>query len=128
MSSGTLIDTHFLIWLRTDPNRVVETDRLLLDSASLRYISVVSLWEIGILASRDRVNRTLNWFELPPGFEMLSIRPEHCRVVASLPFHHRDPFDRMLIAQARAEGVGILTQDDEILRYGRMRDGLLIPD
>jgi PIN domain nuclease of toxin-antitoxin system len=123
-----ILDTHILLWFRAASERLSERDKGILVAATRRLVSAASLWKIGILTSRKKVNPGPRWFELPDGFELLPVSPEHCRMVADLPFHHRDPFDRMLVAQAKVERLGVLTRDEHMSHYGRERDGLLIPD
>ncbi len=128
MSAALVIDTHILIWIRTEPRKLRERDRSILTSSERRFISIVSLWELSTLARLGRVPAELDWFDVPDSFDLITVDPNHCRAMATLPLHHRDPFDRMLIAQARSEGLGILTRDRAMIPYGRERDGLLIPD
>jgi PIN domain nuclease of toxin-antitoxin system len=128
MSAPFLVDTHILIWSRTTPDELKEIERSHLIDAEQRFISIATFWELGTLARLGKVKPDVDWFSLPDGFDTLEIGVDHCRAMATLPLHHRDPFDRMLIAQARTEGLGLLTRDKNMLRYGRMRDGLLIPD
>jgi PIN domain nuclease of toxin-antitoxin system len=81
-------------------------------------MSAVSLWEIAILMALDRVARDQRLSAVPDGFDLLPVLPDHCRALVALPRRHRDPFDRMLIAQARAERLALLTRDRAIIAYG----------
>ena len=117
MTTAVLADTHFIIWLRTTPERLNRDERHALDTAEVRYLSVASLWEIAILMSLGRVAPEAGFFHTPEGFELLPIQPEHCRALAHLPRLHRDPFDRMLIAQARSERLPLLTRDRAVRDY-----------
>jgi PIN domain nuclease of toxin-antitoxin system len=81
-------------------------------------MSAVSLWEIAILMALDRIPPDPRLLAIPDGFELLPVLPDHCKALAALPRLHRDPFDRMLIAQARAEHLALLTRDREIIAYG----------
>lgn len=128
MSAALVIDTHILVWLRSEDRELTRQERSTLDSAERRFISMVSFWELGTLTRLGKVDRDRDWFSVPEGFALLQVGMNHCKELAVLPLHHRDPFDRMLVAQARIEGLGILTRDGHISRYGRERDGLLIPD
>ncbi len=83
-------------------------------------ISAASLWEISTKVNRGRLHvpsddvaaEVAEW-----GFELLAITPSHAWAAGALPFHHRDPFDRMLVAQAQLEGMTIVTRDPAITRY-----------
>lgn len=112
-----LLDTHVLLWTRLTPRRLNGRERAAIRDASQRFVSIVSLWEIGILLSLSRVTADPHLFQIPQGFELLQVLPEHCEAVASLPQHHRDPFDRMLIAQARIEELTFVTRDRDIVAY-----------
>ena len=117
MSRRILVDTHFVLWLRIEPNQLTLDERGLLERAELRYVSIVSLWEIGIMQTVGRLRRDDRLLETPPGFDLMSLGIAHCQAYAALPLHHRDPFDRMLVAQAKAEGVPLLTRDARIGAY-----------
>jgi PIN domain nuclease of toxin-antitoxin system len=116
---AVLMDTHVVLWMAYRPERLSATaKRLLLEESNVVY-SIVSLWEIGLKLSRAGYDLEIpgKWhLALPGGLSgqgigCLAISPDHCRAVQTLPFHHKDPFDRMLIAQARVEGLAILTRD-----------------
>ena len=92
--------------------------RRTLDDARSCYVSAVSLWEIAILMALNRVTQDERLLAVPDGFELLPLLPDHCRSLVTLPQRHRDPFDRMLIAQARAERLSLLTRDRAIIAYG----------
>ncbi len=112
-----LVDTHFILWLRVEPLRLTAGERAVIDSASSRLVSIVSLWEIAIMLTVGRLRRDEHLLETPPGFDLLPLRGEHCKAYANLPMHHRDPFDRMLIAQAHSEGLSLLTRDRTMAAY-----------
>jgi PIN domain nuclease of toxin-antitoxin system len=113
-----LLDTHFVLWLRMGPQQLTPTERNVIDGASTLYLSVVSLWEIAILLERGRIpNGTAQLLDVPDGFDLLAIVPDHCRAAAKLPRYHGDPFDRMLIAQAQTEQVPLLTRDRAMAAY-----------
>jgi PIN domain nuclease of toxin-antitoxin system len=115
-----LLDTHTVVWAVTEPERVApEALRLIESSENQVFVSVVSPWELAIKLSRRRI-------ELPEifhatlrdgQFSLLPVEIRHTEAVASLPHLHRDPFDRMLIAQAQVEGLTLVTSDREIRRY-----------
>jgi PIN domain nuclease of toxin-antitoxin system len=118
LTEAVLVDTHILVWVRAAQERLVGWERRALDSARLRYVSSATLWEIAILMTLGRVAEDERLLDLPGGFDLLPVRPEHCKALTMLPTLHRDPFDRMLIAQARVENLPLLTRDRRILAYG----------
>jgi PIN domain nuclease of toxin-antitoxin system len=125
--TAILVDTHFILWLRVEPERLTQRDRAALDGASLRYVSIVSLWEIATLVAIGRLPRDDRLVEPPLGFDLLLVQPEHCKAYAALPMHHRDPFDRMLVAQAQSEHVPLLTRDRVMVAYGAHATILRLP-
>ena len=118
MTAALLVDTHLVLWARIAPERLTTNERHTLDEARSCYISAVSLWEIAILMALDRVAQDPRLLMLPEGFDLLPVLPDHCKALVALPRRHRDPFDRMLIAQARAERLALLTRDRAIIVYG----------
>ena len=118
-----LLDTHYLIWsLSADRRLSGRALDLLSDPQQDVVVSIVSLWEIAIKSSLGKLDLDGGvdgvLARLPEmGFGMLGIRNEHVAAVAKLPLHHRDPFDRMLIAQAKHEGMHLLTVDPHFGAY-----------
>jgi PIN domain nuclease of toxin-antitoxin system len=115
-----LLDTHALVWAITEPERVApQALRLIESSENEVFASVVSPWELAIKLSRRRIELPPVFYEaLRDGqFVLLPITIRHTEVIPALPHHHRDPFDRMLIAQAQVEGLTLVTSDREIRRY-----------
>lgn len=119
MSKAILLDTHILLWLRAQPAFLTEGERRLINEAQVRYVSAASLWEIAILVSLGRIPEDERLFGLPQGLELLPIVSHHCKALTALPHIHRDPFDRMLIAQAKSDDLLLLTRDTKIVSYGR---------
>ncbi|AIE88054.1 type II toxin-antitoxin system VapC family toxin [Fimbriimonas ginsengisoli] len=117
-----LLDTHIAIWVLTDDVRLSQAARELLREPSRNvFYSVVSLWEIGIKHSLGRLDMTpvaVGGGMRDSGFQRLHIADEHLKRLVTLPFHHRDPFDRMLVAQAEAEPLKLVTSDQRLLVYG----------
>jgi len=114
-----LIDTHIFLWALSEPGRLSEKRRYELETPSnLILVSAVSIAELMIKASVGRIKVEFDALEMigKTGFEELPFRCEEAALLKDLPFHHRDPFDRMLIAQAMAKRVPIMT-DDEKFRY-----------
>jgi PIN domain nuclease of toxin-antitoxin system len=116
--AALLVDTHLVLWARVAPERLTAGERRALDGARSCYMSAVSLWEIAILMALDRVAPDPRLLIVPDGFDQLPVLPDHCKELVALPLRHRDPFDRMLIAQARAEHLALLTRDRAIIAYG----------
>lgn len=118
-----LLDTHLLIWVAADhPSLADEARAVIDDEDNTLYFSVASMWEIVIKSGLGRDDfqvdaRVLRRNLLDAGYEELSIESQHAFEVAMLPPLHRDPFDRLLIGQAIAEGIVLLTHDDQIRRY-----------
>jgi PIN domain nuclease of toxin-antitoxin system len=83
----------------------------------VRYVSTVCLWEFSILMGLGRIEADKSLLDVPAGYDLLPISPDHCKALLELPRHHRDPFDRMLIAQARSERLPLLTRDRRIAAY-----------
>lgn len=119
-----LLDTHLLLWAAAGDARLpAEASRLILAPDTQPVFSAASLWEIVIKAGLGRDDfrvdaRILRRGLLENGYEELAVTSEHAVAVSDLPDHHRDPFDRMLIAQARIEGLSLLTSDAAMARYG----------
>jgi len=123
-SGGLLVDTHLLIWWATMPEQLPAPARIPLESAEPPPVfSVVSIWEVAIKASLGRSNfkvnpRALRMGLLEQGFRELPIQAEHVMAVQHLPWIHRDPFDRLLVAQAAQERLSLITADRTLLGYG----------
>jgi PIN domain nuclease of toxin-antitoxin system len=120
-----LIDTHLVLWAALAPERLPpRAMKLLATRSSEVAFSVVSLWEVAIKSSLGRPDfqvdaPSLRQGLLDAGFTELGIRPEHVMRVADLPWVHRDPFDRLLVAQAMHEGITLLSADKTLKRYGK---------
>ena len=113
-----LLDTHALLWLITGDDRLSENARqIFLNKENRLFFSAASLWEICIKKSLGKISLKNGWFhtiqkELEINtIQWLPIEMAHCVEVAELPFHHRDPFDRMLIAQTIVEDLQLLSRD-----------------
>lgn len=114
-----LLDTHVLIWWDEGATISAEADKAIREADQV-YVSAVSGWEIAIKTALGRLQtkRTVTAAAEDSGFEELPVRLAHAESLAALPPHHRDPFDRMLIAQARAERLTLVTRDRALARYG----------
>ena len=127
MTAAILVDTHILLWARITPERLSTDEREALDIAQFRFISAATLWEIGILMTLGRVGSDTRLLDVPTNFELLPIQPDHCKELLALPQLHRDPFDRMLIAQARCEKLALLTRDKAVIAYGPQGAVMVLP-
>jgi len=116
-----LIDTHtFIWWMGASPAMSAKAQTAITDPANEVLISVASIWELTIKVSSGKLN-----FPADPetvirgeGFTVLAISFAHLRQNAALPFIHKDPFDRMLVAQAMVEAAPLVTGDRQLARYG----------
>lgn len=118
-----LLDTHLLLWAAGDPDRLSPAARTLIGAPENElFFSAASLWEIaikhGLGRSDFQVNaRVLRRGLLDNGYSELPIASEHAVAIDSLPSIHKDPFDRILIAQATVEGITLLTVDALVAQY-----------
>ena len=117
-----LLDTHILLWTTSQSDKLSRKARQLLgDPDNILVFSTVSLWEI-VIKRQQRDDfavdpRELRRALLDNGYEELAITSMHAFAMEDLPPLHKDPFDRMLIAQSRVEGITLLTRDAQLLRY-----------
>lgn len=114
-----LVDTHVAIWWLSGDRHLSKSTRLAIERADDAYLSAVSLWEMLIKVEAGRLEVPLGFVDaLRDDFVELRLTFDHVVQGRALPPLHRDPFDRMLIAQAQAEGLTIVTSDETIPRYG----------
>jgi PIN domain nuclease of toxin-antitoxin system len=123
-----LLDTHTLLWTVANSTALSEdVRRLLVDSNHSILISVVSLWEIAIKVNIGKLSIPATFFafvqqRVDEGYlEQLNIQPSHLQAYLLLPLHHRDPFDRMLIAQAQGESALLISRDPAFDPYSVRR-------
>lgn len=122
---GLLLDTHALLWMVMADPRLSRNARMQIEKVERLAYSVVSFWEIALRLSRGGFD-----FALPVAWHhdlvgelrginsvRLEIAAAHCRRLQDLPWHHKDPFDRMLIAQAQTEQLSIVTADPQFKEY-----------
>jgi PIN domain nuclease of toxin-antitoxin system len=114
-----LLDTHTFLWFIAGDSRLSPAARTAIeDLGNNRYLSMASLWEIAIKASIDKLVLSEPFETLIPtqldenAIELLDISVEHTALIASMPFHHRDPFDRLIAAQAKVEQMTLVSVDD----------------
>ena len=117
-----LLDTHVLLWWVGAPARLSEDAKAAIaDPEVLVYVSAVSAWEISIkrgLNQLDLRDEEFLYGMRESGFTELPVTAVHGLAAAALPLHHRDPFDRMLVAQAASESMRLVTHDRAIAAYG----------
>ena len=118
--SSFLIDTHILLWWLADDAALSARARsLLMDPEHTCFISAATIWEIRIKERLKKLSVPKNFDSVVgvQGFSFLPITHIHANAVAKLPMLHRDPFDRMLLAQAACERVTVLTHDNQLKQY-----------
>ncbi len=120
-----LLDTHVFIWWDSDPVRLPpETRALLSDPENALVLSVASLWEMQIKQQLGKLHLRLPLADLVSeqqsvnGLCLLAVEARHVYALSSLPLHHKDPFDRLLISQATVEGATLITADEAFAAYG----------
>jgi PIN domain nuclease of toxin-antitoxin system len=122
-----LLDTHAFLWFSVADERTSETARAAIeDAANEKLVSVGSVWEMAIKCSLGRLSLAEPLPSLvekahDQGFQILAIELAHVARVETLPWHHRDPFDRLLIAQALVEDLAIVSADAAFDAYQRIR-------
>ena len=119
-SQSFLLDSHVAIWSIQDRGQLRADVITAIDDPSNRIlVSAAGIWEIAIKRASGRLHVPLNFIELVEraGYAELTVTFRHAEVAANLPLLHRDPFDRMMIAQAQVEGLTLVTDDSMIARY-----------
>jgi PIN domain nuclease of toxin-antitoxin system len=118
-----ILDTHTVLWLAGDVPRLSdEAKRVIFDLENEKYVSIASAWEVAIKISIGKLDLdggVAEFFRMVDenGFTFLPIEKKHVVSLQTLPFRHRDPFDRLLVATAMAEGMPLLTADQNIRLY-----------
>lgn len=115
-----LLDTHLMLWAMQDPSKLSATARDALENAEAVYVSAASLWEVAIKANLGKLKVDTDLLQTrlgDAGFQQLPITWGHTAQVRKLPPIHRDPFDRMLVAQAISEPLKLLTRDAVLAKY-----------
>lgn len=115
-----LLDTHVLLWWLTDDPSLSQTARnCIANPAHKIFVSAVTIWEVMVKQALGKLTLPDNFVATiaENGFEALPITFEHALKIAHLPFHHHDPFDRLLIAQAMEHGLTLITHDEKIYLY-----------
>jgi PIN domain nuclease of toxin-antitoxin system len=118
--SRILLDTHLLLWAVAEPRKLPPAARKRIEEAEV-FVSAASIWEVSIKAALGKLAadpaELLAEIE-PAGFRLLPVTGEHAAAVARLPRVHADPFDRMLVAQAKTEPLLLVTNDSALTAYG----------
>lgn len=120
-----LLDTHTLLWFISGNSNLSPASRKLIEGTeNEKFVSAASIWETAIKVSIGKMSLTAPFDDIFPrqleinGFDLLPVKIEHSSIVATLPFHHRDPFDRIIAAQAIAESMFIVSLDEIFDHYG----------
>ena len=123
-----LLDTHTFLWFIDGAAALSPYARQLIeDRTNERLLSIASLWEMAIKVSLDRLTLRLSFMDLVAehvhgnAIELFGIRPPHLDVLTTLPFHHKDPFDRVIIAQGQTENIPIVSRDPAFDDYAIRR-------
>ena len=123
-----LLDTHTFLWFIAGDASLSKTARTAIEDENNNcYLSVASLWEIAIKVSIEKLELSEPFETLIPeqlaenGIELLDISVEHTALIASMPFHHRDPFDRLIAAQAKVEQMTLISVDEAFDAYEVIR-------
>lgn len=115
-----LVDTHVVLWwLAGDPRLGQQHATIIKDSANTILVSAISISEIAVKASIGKLDVPTEMADIlaGEGFALLPFTPEHAEALRTLPWHHRDPFDRMLVAQSLVEDLPMLSADPRIREY-----------
>lgn len=118
-----LLDTNVLLWTLTGSSRVEPISQLILSADTEIFVSTVSLWEIVTKVSIGKLAADIAEIRAAiaaSGFLELPVLGEHTATLATLPLHHRDPFDRMIVAQAITEPMRLLTGDRQLAAYSEL--------
>ena len=116
-----LLDSHALLWALHDPDRLrPEAAQAIRDPGRAVFFSAASIWELELKAAKGKLGLSDDWLSAvgETGFLELPVTATEARASARLPWHHVDPFDRVLVAQAHAHGLRIATRDPLIAPYG----------
>jgi len=118
-SSRLLLDTHVFLWWRSEPDRLTSDAHVAIAEADLVFVSAASAWEAAIKSAlgKLRLPDTIETGVEESGFEKLPVTFGHAEHTVHLPHHHRDPFDRILVAQAQIESLTLVTHDRQIEPY-----------
>lgn len=114
-----LLDTHAFIWLNEGDDRLPASARAIVDAADELHLSIASVWEAEIRRASGRLDvHPMATAAERTGIPLLTITAAHATAAAHLPRHHKDPFDRLLVAQAQLESLVLVSKDAVMRRYG----------
>jgi len=115
-----LLDTHVVLWWRQDSPQLNAAVRRTIRSAGVVLVSAASGWEVAVKLSIGKLRLSDSFARMvkDSGFTDLPVTLTHAEQITALPRHHGDPFDRMLVAQARVEGATVITHDRQFEPYG----------
>lgn len=123
-----LLDTHTFLWfINDDPSLNSTAKTLIEDPVNIVYLSIASVWEMAIKVSLDKLQMPSPFSDfideqlVENAIILLNIKTAHTGIVATLPFHHRDPFDRLIIAQSQVEDMPVIGKDAIFDDYGIKR-------
>jgi len=118
-----LLDTHMILWLAENSPRLSDTAKeIILDETNEKYVSIASCWEVSIKLSLNKLGLeggTREFFHIirENGLKLLQVEEDYLASLEALPFHHRDPFDRLIVVTATSENLILLTDDPQLLSY-----------
>lgn len=119
-----LLDTHVFLWMISNEKQLSTTaSGIILNPNSELYFSMASYWEICIKISIEKLSLKRSWPQIferemnHNGIQWLSVKAEHARGVIKLPWHHKDPFDRLIVSQCHSEKLTCITADEHIRKY-----------
>ncbi len=114
-----LLDSHVFLWWQAADPRLPKTIVATIAEAQEVFVSAATAWELGlkVMLGKLHLPEPVEDGVRASGFRELAVTFDHTRRAVALPPHHRDPFDRMLVAQALCEGLAIVTHDDQVARY-----------
>jgi PIN domain nuclease of toxin-antitoxin system len=115
-----LLDTHIILWFLTGDSRISnDMIEIIADKNQIKFISMATLWEVAIKLSTGKLilSEPIGDYIDGENIKLLPIKLAHVHQIQSLPFHHRDPFDRMLIAQSMVENLVLVSEDTQFKNY-----------
>ncbi len=115
-----IVDTHILIWILNEPDKLSNSaKKILLEGNPNVLVSAATIWELSIKSANKKITITNDWLKAinESGFRNLDITLHHAKLAGQLPHYHKDPFDRMLVAQAICEDFYLLTHDKMLKKY-----------
>ena len=114
-----LVDTHALLWARSSPDMLGDQARALFeDPSAALHVSIASLWECAMKSSIGKLSVPAGFYaSVAEDYQILGVDFAHVEAYDRLPMHHRDPFDRLLVVQARLGDMAVITRDRNIAKY-----------